>query len=492
MTQKLDVFIIGAGISGIGIACHLSRQCPDKSFGLFEARASFGGTWDLFKYPGIRSDSDMYTFGYSFRPWDKGKDIAPAEDILDYLNSTITDYGLADHIHYHHKVTGAKWSSTDKHWTITVENTQNGLETVYQAGFLVSGMGYYDYDNPHNPTITGEENFQGQIIHPQLWDPATDYTDKRVVIIGSGATAVTLVPAMAEKAAHVTMLQRSPTYMVSRPAASKSNRLLMKLLGKNLGHRFIRWKFRTLQELAIWFAGRYPDTFAKMLKKDADKRLGGKVATDPHFSPRYKPWEQRLCLIPDGDLYTALRDGKASIVTDQIDHITKNGIQLKSGNHLDADLILKATGLKLNVQKGLNLSVDETPIQISDHIFYKSVMLDNIPNFIPVVGYASQSWTLKVDLVGNYLCRLLQKMDQENVKMATPKLDRAHIDPDQLYPCLGRIQSAGYIQRGKDAIPKQLPLDGQFNPAFHVHDQYSKDRQTLEDSPLDDGILTFQ
>ncbi|MEK6283986.1 MAG: NAD(P)/FAD-dependent oxidoreductase, partial [Acidobacteriota bacterium] len=413
--EHFDVIIVGAGLSGVGAACHLRQRHPRKSFAILEGRGAMGGTWDLFRYPGVRSDSDMYTLGYRFRPWRDAKAIADAPAILKYIRETAAEFGVDREIRYGHRVRHASWSTADALWNVEAETgpEKSPERTIAQftCRFLYLCTGYYDYEAGYTPEWTGVERFGGHIVHPQKWPEHLDYEGKRVVVIGSGATAVTLVPAMAERAAHVTMLQRSPTYVVSRPAEDKLANGLRSVLPARAAYVLTRWKNVLLQQFFYNLARSRPDLFKWMLARGVRNQLGEQYDLK-HFTPKYNPWDQRLCLVPDSDLFKAINERKATVVTDQIETFTERGLQLKSGEHLDADIIVTATGLVLKLMSGLQLTVDGAPVDLSKTITYKGMMLSDVPNLASAFGYTNASWTLKCDLTAEYVCRLLKHMDQ--------------------------------------------------------------------------------
>ncbi len=478
----VDVLIVGAGLSGIGAAAHLTMQCPNKSYAIVEQRADMGGTWDLFRYPGIRSDSDMHTLGYRFKPWLHEKTIADGPAIHEYVHETAAEYKINQHIHFGHRVMSANWSSPDARWHITAQAVDGGEERHFAARFLFMCAGYYDYDQGYTPEFPGSADFGGQVVHPQHWPVNLDYTGKRITVIGSGATAVTIVPVMAQKGAKVTMLQRSPTYMVSRPARDKFANNLRKLLPEKLAYAITRWRNINMQRFTYWYARKNPAKMGTKLIDMARSELPASVDVDTHFTPTYGPWEQRLCLIPDSDMFKAISGGKAEVVTDHIDHFTQTGIQLKSGKHLDADIIITATGLNLVTLGKTALSVDGVPVNLGNHVNYKGVMFNDIPNLASVFGYINASWTLKTDIVADYVCRLLQTMDKKGAVVANPHLD----DPDM--PRLPFVNdfSSGYFARSFDKLPK----NGDRHP-WRVLQDYTAEKKILTQDPVDDGVMVF-
>jgi monooxygenase len=480
--NDVDVLIIGAGLSGIGAAAHLTMQCPDKSYAILEQRAEMGGTWDLFRYPGIRSDSDMHTLGYRFKPWLHEKAIADGPAIWDYVRETAAEYAITPHIRFGHKMISADWSSAEALWSVTARCEAGGEAVTFRANFLFMCAGYYDYDQGYTPDFPGAADFKGTIIHPQKWPRHCDYSGKKVVVIGSGATAVTIVPVMAQTAAKVTMLQRSPTYMVSRTAKDPFANRLRRLLPAKLAYAITRWKNINYQRFVYYQARKNPEKMGARLIEMARKALPKGYDVETHLTPSYGPWEQRLCLVPDSDMFTALGNGKAEIVTEQIDHFDATGIALKSGKHLDADMVVTATGLNLVTMGKAQLSVDGVPVKMSDHVNYKGVMFSNIPNMAHVFGYINASWTLKTDIVADYVCRLLKVMDAKGVSIANPVLD------DDAMPRLPFVSdfTSGYFARSFD----QLSKNGNRHP-WRVLQNYAAEKKILTQEPVDDGVLVF-
>lgn len=475
-----DVLIVGAGISGIGVAYHLQRDCPNKTYAILEARDAIGGTWDLFRYPGIRSDSDMHTLGYRFRPWRGEKSIADGPSILSYLNETAAAYGIDKTIHFGHRVSRASWSSADARWSVDITGP-DGRALTLTCSFLQMCSGYYDYDGGYMPGWQGMERFTGTIVHPQKWPDNLDYDGKRVVVIGSGATAVTLVPAMAEKAGHVTMLQRSPTYIVARPSKDKIANWMYAKLPEGLAHGLARWKNILLQMYFYNAARRKPDGAKKVIIDLAKAELGPDVDVEKHFTPRYNPWDQRLCLVPDGDLFKSIRAGRASVVTDEIETFTETGLRLRSGEELKADVIITATGLKMKLMGGAQIVVDGVPADLGKTLSYKGMMFSDVPNLASTFGYTNASWTLKADLTAEYLCRILNKMDREGYAYCTPHNSDPTVTADATPPL-----SSGYFQRAHDVMPKQ----GSKRP-WKLHQNYAKDMLALRFGTIDDGSLVF-
>jgi cation diffusion facilitator CzcD-associated flavoprotein CzcO len=463
--EHVDVLIVGAGLSGIGTACHLARECPGKSFALLESRDAIGGTWHLFRYPGIRSDSDMFTLGYSFRPWKEAKAIADGPSILNYIRETAHEYRIDEKIRFNHRVVRAEWSTAETRWTVVAERTDTGATVRFTCGFLFTCTGYYRYDEGFTPRFEGTERFRGQVVHPQHWPDDLDYAGKRVVVIGSGATAVTLVPAMAERAAHVTMLQRSPSYIVSLPARDPVADLLRRMLPAKVAHPLARWKNVLITTLFYKLSRRAPQFTKKLILRAVQRRLPRGYDVDTHFAPRYDPWDQRVCLVPDGDLFEAINEGKASILTDRIETFTETGLRLESGAELDANIVVTATGLNLLPLGGISLAVDGHEIDISKTVGYKGMMLGGVPNLAYAVGYTNASWTLKCDLIAQHVCRLLNHMDERGFRVCTPQ------DPDPSHPRQPFIDlTSGYVMRAIDKFPKQ----GSTAP-WRLYQNYARD-----------------
>jgi monooxygenase len=482
MNQKhFDVLIVGAGISGIGLACHLKRDCPKKSFAILERRAAMGGTWDLFRYPGIRSDSDMSTFGYSFRPWTESKILADGASIRGYLNDTAKENDIPKHINYQRHVKKASWSSKQKLWTLTVYNGETKMAEEWTANFLLGCTGYYNYDKGYSPEFPNQDKFKGQIIHPQHWPEGLDYSGKRVVIIGSGATAITLVPSMANTAAHVTMLQRSPTYIATVPSVDLIYEKLKKVMPGALAYKITRGRNIGLQRAIYELSIAQPKIMRKLLLKAVQHQVGKNIDMR-HFTPKYNPWDERLCVVPDGDLFKTLRQGKASIETDHIESFTEDGIILKSGKTLKADIIVSATGLNVQMLGGTELEVDGKRFNPNENLMYQGVLVENVPNAALIVGYTNASWTLKVDIAAEYVCRLLNFMDKKGYQTV---LAQDHEDCKTKDTILGSIQ-AGYIARAVSTLPRQ----GSKAP-WLVMNNYLADRVHLRKSQFEDGILRF-
>jgi len=478
-TEHFDVLIVGAGLSGIGAAHHLQTHCPDRTYAILEGRDAIGGTWDLFRYPGIRSDSDMYTLGYAFRPWTEAKAIADGPSILKYVRDTASEGGIDRHIRFGHKVVSASWSTPDAAWTVEAR-TASGTARV-TCNFLFLCGGYYSYESGYTPDFAGTERFGGRIVHPQQWPQDLDYAGKRVVVIGSGATAVTLVPEMARTAAHVTMLQRSPTYMASRPAEDAFANRLRELLPAKLAYGLIRWRNVLFGMYFYNIARKKPQAVKDRLIGMVRQALGPDYDVETHFTPRYNPWDQRLCLVPDNDMFDAIRRGDASVVTDQIETFTETGLKLKSGAELEADIVVTATGLNLQVMNGVSFDVDGVPLEPSKALSYKGMMYSDVPNLASSFGYTNASWTLKCDLTCEYVCRLLNHMKKTGLRQATPRNDDPAIARE---PWLDF--SSGYVQRSIQAFPKQ----GSKAP-WKLHQNYALDLMNLRYSSVDDGVMRF-
>ncbi|MGW6424868.1 flavin-containing monooxygenase [Nocardia sp. NPDC055053] len=474
--------IIGAGISGIGAGRYLRKLLPHKSFTILEARGDLGGTWDLFRYPGIRSDSDLHTFGYEFKPWRDEQSIADGERILSYLRETATENGLDETIRYHHKVIGGSWSSEEARWTLRAERTDTGELVELTADWIFSAAGYYNYDEGFTPEFTGRDRFQGTIVHPQHWPADLDYTGKRVVVIGSGATAVTLIPAMADTAAHVTMLQRTPTYILPVPRKDPIANALKKILGDERGYAMTRRKNIAQQKLVWSLSEKYPDRMRRFIRWSNAKQLPEGYPVDEHFNPPYNPWAQRLCTVPDGDLFKAIRNGRASVVTDRIDTFTENGILLQSGHALEADIIITATGLNVQAFGDVPVTVDGRAIELPDTVAYKGLMLSGIPNLAYAIGYTNSSWTLKIGLLCEHFCRLLAHMDDNGYQIAHAEVT------DKTMPTRPFLDfAAGYIQRVVDQLPKQ----GDRMP-WRTSMNYHDDVRILREASILDPELHFE
>jgi len=477
----LDVLIIGAGLSGIGTACQIAQTFPNKSLAVLERRDRLGGTWDLFRYPGIRSDSDMFTFGYRLRPWRDPKVMADGPSIRRYIADTAREFGVDKKIHYGLKVLRADWSSDDRRWTVDALHEASGETETYTCQFLITCTGYYNHDAGYLPSFPGEQQFKGLRIHPQHWPENLDYSGKRVVVIGSGATAVTLIPAMADEVAHITMLQRSPSYIVSVPGFDTVSSVLRHVLPDRLVYGFARWRNLKLQRCLYLACRRWPKAMRGLLLSLVRKQLG-KDLDMRHFTPSYMPWDQRVCVVPDADLFEKLKSGKASVVTDHIDTFTENGIRLKSGNVLEADIIVTATGLDIQLLGGMQLSVDGEPQNLRDHLTYKGVLVQDIPNLAVVFGYTNAPRTLRADLTAAYLCRLFKHMDANGRSVVVPHdADDCRTDAS----IMGSL-SSGYVQRGNGTLPRQ----GSRYP-WQVSHHYGRDSQMLLKQPLEDAWLNF-
>ncbi|HEV2837094.1 MAG TPA: NAD(P)/FAD-dependent oxidoreductase [Pyrinomonadaceae bacterium] len=479
--EHVDVIIVGAGLSGIGGACHLKRECPRKSFIILEGREGMGGTWDLFRYPGVRSDSDMYTLGYRFRPWRDNKAMADGPSILSYIRDTASEFGVDKAIRYNHRVRRVSWSSDNAHWTVDAEIANDKSVAQFTCNFLYLCTGYYDYESGYTPEWAGVERFRGTILHPQKWPEDLDYAGKRIVVIGSGATAVTLVPAMAERAAHVTMLQRSPSYVVSRPAEDKIAIWLRRILPDNPAYALARWKNVLSATFFYNLARKRPQLFKWMVARGVRKHLAEEYDSK-HFTPPYNPWDQRMCFVPDADLFRAMREGRVSIATDQIETFTEDGLLLKSGERLEADIIVTATGLVLRLFSGVELVVDGARVELPKTLVYKGMMFSDIPNLAFAVGYTNASWTLKCDLTAEYVCRLVNHMDRHGYAMCTPRLN----DPDVGEQPVIDFNS-GYVLRALHTLPRQ----GLKTP-WRLHQNYVKDLSMMRYGRVEDGTMEFE
>jgi monooxygenase len=478
--EHLDVLIVGAGLSGVGAAWHLQDRCPGKSYAILEARGDLGGTWDLFRYPGIRSDSDMHTLGYRFKPWTAAKSITDGPSILEYVRQTARENGIEEKIRFHHKVVRAGWSSDEARWTVEAERTDGGEAVRLTCDFLWTCSGYYRYDQGYTPEFEGTERFSGPIVHPQHWPEDLDYEGKRVVVIGSGATAVTLVPAMAEKAAHVTMLQRSPTYIASLPAQDRLAAWLRRRLPERAAYAAVRWKNVLIQSIFYQLSRRRPEMIKRFIRRGVERSLPLGYEVDRHFKPRYNPWDQRMCLVPDGDLFRAISTGEASVVTDSIRTFTERGLELDSGVALEADVIVTATGLNLLFLGGIELEVDGEAVDVPRKMTYKGMMLSGVPNMAFTVGYTNASWTLKADLTSEYACRLLDHMDAHGYTRCVPEADPSVTEQPLL------DFTSGYVQRSLDRFPKQ----GSREP-WKLRQNYVFDIRTIRRGRIDDGAMRF-
>ena len=479
--EHVDVLIVGAGLSGIGAACHLQRRCPSKSYAIIESRESIGGTWDLFRYPGIRSDSDMYTLGYVFKPWREAKSIADGDSILSYIRETAGEHGVQGKIRFGQRAVRAEYSSESARWTVQIQHGEAGESTELSCSFLFLCTGYYRYDQGFMPQFEGADRFGGEIVHPQHWDESLDYAGKRVVVIGSGATAITLVPAMAETAEHVTMLQRSPSYVVSLPAEDPIARALRRFLPDRIVYPIVRWKNVLLTMASFQLSRRRPALMKRLVRKRQEMMLPAGFDIDTHFTPSYDPWDQRLCLVPNGDLFTALGQGRASVVTDHIETFTETGIKLRSGAELPADVVVTATGLNLLALGGIELAVDGREVVLGETMSYKGMMLSGVPNMAFAVGYTNASWTLKCDLTCEYVCRLLAHMDGHGYTQCVARNRDTDVTP---LPFIDF--SSGYVQRSIEHFPKQ----GSKTP-WRLHQNYALDIVGLRRGSVRDEAMEF-
>ncbi|RTY86958.1 flavin-containing monooxygenase [Flavobacterium sp. RSP15] len=479
-TNHIDIIIIGAGLSGIGAACHLSRKNPDKNYVILEARTELGGTWSLFQYPGIRSDSDMYTFGYSFKTWEDQKSFADGPSILKYLNEAADEYKVRDHIIYNQRALSYNFDTEKKSWTVTTVNTVTEEETVYRCQFIFSCSGYYNYNKGYTPEFKDQSRFEGKIVHPQKWPEKLDVANKKVVIIGSGATAVTILPELAAEGAQVVMLQRSPTYIAALPNKDKIAARLKRLFPKKVAYRLIRYKNIFYAIVFFNLCKFFPEAMKKFIIKGAEKALGN-FPVDPHFIPNYNPWEQRFCIAPNGDFFRAIRKGNAAVVTDHIDCFTANGILLKSGKTLAADIIITATGLDLVAFGGVKIQLDSQPFDVSKSFVYKGLMLSELPNFFIFVGYTNASWTLKSDLTSEYISRVLNYLDKHHYKAVQAKVVETNLKP---VPLLNL--KSGYINRAANTLPSQ----GNKAP-WRIYQNYVLDYKMLRLDAVKDKRLTF-
>ncbi|RYF34733.1 MAG: NAD(P)/FAD-dependent oxidoreductase [Comamonadaceae bacterium] len=480
--EHVDVLVVGAGLSGIGAGYHLQTDCPDRSYAILESRDAIGGTWDLFRYPGVRSDSDMYTLGYAFKPWTHAKAIADGASILAYVRETAAENGIDRHIRFGHRVVCASWSSETALWTVEAERGPERESVQFTCNFLFMCSGYYRYAAGYTPPFEGRAQFGGRIVHPQHWPADLDYAGKRVVVIGSGATAVTLVPEMAKTAAHVVLLQRSPTYVVSRPSEDRIASALNRSLPTRLAYGITRWKNVLLGSFFYGLARSKPAAMKRLIMGGVRQALGRHYDTAKHFTPRYDPWDQRLCLVPDGDLFAALRGGRASMVTDEIDTFTEQGVRLRSGAELQADVVVTATGLDLEVLGGMAIVVDGQRIEPADTFAYKGMMFSGVPNFATSLGYTNASWTLKCDLTCGYVCRLLNHMAKHGVRQCTPVNDDPALGAEPFIDF-----SSGYVQRALHLMPKQ----GGRAP-WKLYQNYARDLVSLRYARLEDGVMRFR
>lgn len=476
----VDVLIVGAGVSGIGAAHHLQARCPGKTYAVLEARERIGGTWDLFRYPGIRSDSDMYTFGYNFRPWVEGSVFADGPNIRNYVTQTAADAGIDQHIRFQHRVVNSNWNSATSRWEVEALRGDTGEIVRFEAGFLMMCSGYYRYDRGHTPHFEGQADFAGDIVHPQLWPEDYDYAGKKVVIIGSGATAVTLVPAMAKTAGHVTMLQRSPTYIGPRPSNDPVANLLRRILPGRWAYSLTRMKNVLIAIIFYQIARRWPGAIRNMLNKYMREELGEDYPIEKHFQPAYAPWDQRFCAAPDGDFFDAIKNGTASVATDQIERFTETGIALKSGEHIEADVIIPATGLEMQIAGGMTFNLDGEPVEASKCISYRGMMLAPIPNMAIAFGYTNNSWTLKIDLTCERVCRLLNHMDKHDYVSCVP------VPPEDLDTLPLLDLKSGYIERAAHYLPKQGAV-----PPWRTYQNYFQDMLAIRYGKLEDGHVRF-
>ncbi|WP_431904082.1 flavin-containing monooxygenase [Amycolatopsis thermoflava] len=479
--EHVDVLIVGAGLSGIGAASHLQAECPGRTYAIFESRGAIGGTWDLFRYPGVRSDSDMFTLGYSFEPWTDAKAIADGPSIREYVRTTARKRGIDRKIRFHHRVVRAEWSSAQALWTVEAERTDTGERVRITCDFLFVNSGYYRYDQGYAPEFPGQDEFAGTVVHPQHWPEDLDHTGKRVVVIGSGATAVTLLPAMAGDAAHVTMLQRSPSYVLSLPGTDPVADKLRGVLSPKVAYPIVRWKNVLSAMLFFQLSRRIPAFVRKFLRKAASAQLPRGFEVDRHFNPSYDPWDQRVCFVPDGDLFKAVRSGKADIVTDTIERFTAEGVRLTSGRVLEADIIVTATGLNLLPFGGLDLVVDGEPVEIGERLAYKGMMLSGVPNYAFTIGYTNASWTLKADLVAGYVCRLLNHLDEHGYTTCTPVAPPSVTATEPLIDL-----KSGYVLRSIDKLPKQGPA-----APWRLFQNYPRDVMLMRHGSLTDDAMRF-
>jgi len=479
--EHFDVIIVGGGLSGIDAAYHIKAYCRGKSYIILESRDAIGGTWDLFRYPGVRSDSDMYTFGYSFRPWQTSSAIADGASIRAYIRATAQAFGIDRRIRFHHRVKSASWSSAEAVWTVEAQRGTEQTPVRFTCGFLFSCTGYYDYAEGYTPEFAGVAKFRGRVVHPQKWPAELVYAGKRVVVIGSGATAVTIIPAIAETAAQVTMLQRSPTYIVARPSQDAVAKWLRRCLPGSIAYRLARWYNISFGLYFYNVSRRKPQAVKQWIVAQVRQQLGADYDVDTHFTPRYDPWDQRLCLAPDGDFFRAIKAGKADVVTDEIDSFTETGIRLRSGQELKADVIVTATGLKLQLLGGMQVVVDGKPVKFADTMNFKGVMFSEVPNFAAAIGYTNASWTLKCDLTCAYVGRLISYMDRHGYVQCTPHLCDPSVKPEPLIDF-----SSGYIRRSIDQFPRQ----GSRKP-WKLYQNYIFDLLNLRFGLVNDSALKF-
>jgi len=483
-SEFFDVVIVGAGLSGIGAAWHLQHKCPSKRYLILESRDTMGGTWDLFRYPGIRSDSDMFTLGYKFKPWNSNNAMADGTSILNYVKETATENDIIKNIRYGNRLISASWSSEKAIWTLTIKCQQTKTTTEVQCQFLLMCAGYYRYDTGYSPEFKGQDRFHGTLIHPQHWPESLDYSNKKIIVIGSGATAITLVPELAKKARHVTMLQRSPSYILSLPAKDKIASILRKVLPQKWVYFIIRKKNIARQQYLYRLTRTHPEKIKSYISKMAQKALGQNYDINTHFSPSYSPWDQRLCFIPNNDFFKSIKSSNATVLTGQIDCFTETGIQLQSGENIEADIIVTATGFNLEILGGTQFSKDGNSIDFAKTYTYKGIMYSSVPNMASIFGYINASWTLHVDLIAEYVCKLINHMDSTETQQCTPQL--REVDKNMSTRPWIEEFSSGYIQRAIHLFPKQ----GSHEPWLNTQD-YNKDKESLKTSPIDDGILIF-
>ncbi len=482
--EYFDVVIVGAGLSGIGMAYHLQSNCPDKSYVILEGRNAIGGTWDLFRYPGIRSDSEMYTLGYNFKPWRKDNAIADGAEILKYIEETAHENGIERHIRFGYLVKQAHWSSEYNRWTIETENQNTGEIINFSCNFLLMCSGYYSYKNGYTPDFKGRDFFEGKIVHPQQWPQDLNYQDKKVVVVGSGATAMTLVPEIAKDALQVVMLQRSPTYVISSSERLELANFLHKILPEKIAYAIVRWIYIRLRESFYRNARRQPEKVKQKLIEQVRQQLGPDYDVETHFTPKYNPWDQRLCLVLNNDLFKAISSGKVIVVTDHIDTFTQKGILLKSGQELEADIIVTATGLNCLLLGGVKFTVDNLQVDFSQTYTYKGMMYSDVPNLVSTFGYTNTSWTLRTDLTAEYVCQLINYMDGKGFCRCTPQLRDQ--DRNMLAHSFVENLSSGYIRRVMHLFPKQ----GDRQPWIYPQN-YQQERKMLRHEPINDGVLVF-
>ena len=477
--NNYDVVIVGAGISGIGAAYNIQKSCPTKSFTIFEGRENIGGTWDLFKYPGIRSDSDMHTMGFRFKPWTDPKTIADGPSILEYLNEAADENNLREKIQFKTKVKTAQWDSSSACWRLGIEKDESGLIQDVSCSILYLCGGYYNYDQGYLPEFDGYEDFEGTLVHPQKWPEDLDYENKKVIVIGSGATAVTIVPSMADKVSKITMLQRSPTYYFAAPDEDVIGNFIKRFTTDRLGYFLVRWKNILMQRFMLARLRKYPQKTKEMLINLVREQLGEGYDVDKHFTPRYMPWDQRLCFVPNGDMFKAINSGKAEVVTDTIDRFTNKGILLDSGNEIEADIIVTATGLNMQLLNGIDISIDNEKLDISERIQYKTMMFSNVPNLIATFGYTTASWTLGADLTSEYACKLINLMDSKGMDYFYPDAGEDVVGQGDFLDL-----NSGYIQRVAHKLPKQGSRDPWINTQNYLKDLFQVRFKSIEDSDL--------